>query len=206
MNSPLYRLIPNNIIAAILLVDVSLIANHNATIMNKTLNPNPNVTIPLVPVIGGSYISSLLDGLFVYVEANHLAYDSSCQGSVSFKLETIHHHQAVSPWWHVPTKHKENEQNFPSKPKKLLYNRLHKYSQAAPWCTYMLHHPETLPASAMSAAAKRFKYNHVINKELFDGIKLDPAREPLRKKLEERIDDMLQHTRSVVPRSLIIEQ
>ena len=55
----------------------------------------------------------------------------------------------------------------------------------------MLHHPETLPASAMSAAAERFKYNHVINKELFDGIKLNPAREPLRKKLEERIDDML---------------
>ena len=37
-------------------------------------------------------------------------------------------------------------------------------------------------------------------------IKLDPAQEPFRKKIEERIDDMLQHTCSVVPCGLLIEQ
>ena len=101
--------------------------------------------------------------------------DSPCQANVFYKPETIQ--REISPWWHL-IKHKEKEQKFPTKPKTLIYVRQHKYSRVAPWCTYLLRHPETLPASAMSAAAERFNVIRVVNQELFEGINATKLENP----------------------------
>jgi len=54
----------------------------------------------------------------------------------------------ISPWWQEDSK--KRLQKWPSKPKELIYEQIHANTDMAPWYTYMLVHPNTVPASALT--------------------------------------------------------
>jgi len=80
----------------------------------------------------------------------------------------------ITQWWQKETSLKRFEK-WPSRPKALLYERVHDYSADAPWCTYVLLHPHTVAASSLTASEDqdKFVYRYVTNKVLFKGCFVD---------------------------------
>ena len=72
----------------------------------------------------------------------------------------------VSPWWGT-------SKNWPDKPKSVIFDRVHKFTDSAPWCTYILKHPVTVaPSDLGSEDLQKFPYHKVQNDTLFHGCHL----------------------------------
>ena len=73
--------------------------------------------------------------------------ESSCSEDIIIKPDCL----PISPWWRKESKLRHQElQKWPPKPTQLVCKRVHAFSDSAPWCTYLLTHPLTVPSSALS--------------------------------------------------------
>ena len=130
--------------------------------------------------------------------------ESSCSEDIIIKPDCL----PISPWWRKESKLRHQElQKWPQKPTQLVCKRVHAFSDSAPWCTYLLIHPVTVPSSALSIEDNsRFHHNKVTNPQLFSGCMIDKGKEMIRERLAKRIDRNLQLLTRVVPHILLQEQ
>lgn len=124
----------------------------------------------------------------------------SCLDVKSF--EEANKLKGFSPW------HKTNDHaNWPEKPKALTYQRIHKYSEVAPWCTYALEYSISVAASSLSSEdLARFTYSDVPTKQLFDGCILHPADESKMKTVQNKLEYHLNQYNQVVSYPLLQEK
>lgn len=133
---------------------------------------------------------------------------SSCrQTEVVVNPQTL----PLSSWWHKgsdESKVRKTLHKWPTKPSELKYEQVHKYTETAPWCTYMLLHPDTVAASSLTSEdGHRFMHTNVTNKQLFSGCVITPETEEQRRKVEKKIHDTLKLVNTnLVPCSVIEEE
>ena len=108
----------------------------------------------------------------------------------------------VTPWWRTETPSKK----WPSRPKVLCYERVHEYTDEAPWCTYILHHQSTVAASSMgSEDQERFSFQYVTNKSLFTGCNVNPEAMKKVAEMEAKTDEASKLVENVVSYSTVVE-
>lgn len=114
----------------------------------------------------------------------------------------------IAQWWRKEEMPRSKRfEKWPHAPKVLSYERVHEYSVDAPWCTYVLLHPHTVPASSLTASEDQDKLPHryVTNKVLFKGCVVDQDTDEKRKALENTTEKAFSLIDDVVPHNLLVE-
>ena len=128
----------------------------------------------------------------------------SCQNVESIE-ERIDQLQ-LPPWWHQ-TKLRTRQKWPDDPPKTLVYQRIHKFSDAAPWCSYVLEHKDTVVASYLNSEdLARFEHQHVTTNQLFVGCVLSQTNKSKMDDIERRVARHIKFYARVVPYSLLQEK